>query len=692
MSRDTAGSPDPKDGAWPREPSIRSRLVVLVAATLLPVLAFAGALILREAQAQQRTLERQAEMVAATTVRLIDTHVLAVETALRVLAALAPQSPAQRGDFHRVASATAARLGKEIALLDRNGQQIVSTRAAPEVELPRRADMAPLGDALVSDRLVVTDLIQGTLSGRPLALIAVPVYRDARADMILAAGIHPNDLGGVLGEAGLPDGWIAAVVDRKGVFVARSRQPDLFVGKSARPELVAVAESGGMQGRFDNVTWEGVAQTNAYRRSAVTGWTAVIGIPLELLEAPRRQATVVLAIGAAFAALALALALFFAHRIAAPVRDLQGAAMALAHGAPLPAGDRHIRELDDVWKAFETAADIVRERNAAQAELQRATALLAAVSATTPDLIYVKDRDGRFLMVNEACLALSGKRRDQVIGHTQGEFHHDREQIEVIMANDRAVIESGEPRSLEESYTCPNGTPRVFLSTKSPLRDAGGRVVGVVGVGTDITERKRREEHIELLMHELSHRTKNLLAVIQALARQLMRSSTDTADFEKKFMARIQALARAHDLLVLQHWQGALLADVVAAQLDAFVGTERGRISLDGPPVMMRLEAVQNLSLVLHELATNASKYGALSVPTGTLAISWRIEADRLVFEWREQGGPKVTPPTRRGFGHTIIDRMLAQGLNSEVTLDFPPDGARATLRIPRDQIAADGG
>jgi two-component sensor histidine kinase len=192
-------------------------------------------------------------------------------------------------------------------------------------------------------------------------------------------------------------------------------------------------------------------------------------------------------------------------------------------------------------------------------------------------------------------------------------------------------------------------------------------------------------------MHELSHRTKNLLAVIQALARQLMRSCTDTADFEQKFMARIQALARAHDLLVQQHWQGALLADVIGAQLWPFVGSERGRVALDGPPLMLRLEAVQNLSLVLHELATNASKYGALSLPTGTLAIGWRIDGDHLALTWREAGGPPVTPPTRRGFGHTIIERLLAQGLDSEVTLDYPPDGAQASLRIPVAQMVSEG-
>ncbi|RAI42321.1 HWE histidine kinase domain-containing protein [Rhodoplanes roseus] len=691
MSRDTAGPPDPNGWSLSGAPTIRSRLLVLVAATLLPVLVFAGAVILAQAEQEHAALELRSEEIATATNRLIDSHVLATEQALRVLAGFAPRTSEDRTAFHRHATETALRLGKEIALLDSDGQQLVSTRLRPDAELPRRADMTPLAGLFSSDRLVVTDLITGALTGRPVALIAVPVYRDGRVDGILAAGIHPDDLGDVLREAGVPETWIAAVVDRNGVFVARSRQPETYVGQAARPELLAAATGGRLQGRFDNVTWEGVAQTNAFQRSTVTGWTAVIGVPQAVLQAPRHRAYAMLAIGTAFAGLALALAAFFARRIAEPVRALQGAAMALAHGVSLPPAQPRIRELADVWRAFETAATIVRERNAAQAELERATTLLAAVSATTPDLIYVKDRDGRILMANEASLAAIGLSREAVLGRTEREYHHDAAQAEAIMANDRLVIDCGEPRKVEEGFTTPGGTPRVFLSTKSPLRDAAGAVVGLIGVSTDITDRKRREEHVELLMHELSHRTKNLLAVIQALARQLMRASTDPADFEQKFMARIQALARAHDLLVQQHWQGAQLADVVLAQLYPFVGDARARVTLAGPPVMLRLEAVQNLSLVLHELATNASKYGALSVPAGTIAISWRDEGDRLVFEWREQGGPPVTPPTRRGFGHTIIERMLAQGLESEVTLDYPPDGAHATLRIPRAQVASDG-
>ncbi|CAL8980299.1 hypothetical protein RHODOP_03330 [Rhodoplanes sp. P11] len=687
MTAASAGPPD-KGEIPSRAPTIRSRLVALVLSTLLPVLIFSGALIVRQAQQERAALELQAEAVAVAAVHLIDAHVRAVEPVLRTLAMQAPRIQEERPAFQQIAAAAAQHLGKSVALLDRTGRPlVVAAPAAEGVVWPQTIDMASLAALTTADGLVVTDLLRDPAGGRSVALVAVATTAGGDTGAILAAVVDPAALGHVLRDAGLPDDWIAAVVDRQGLFVARSHQAETQVGQPARPELAAAASGPARRGRFDNVTWEGVSQHNAFHRSAVTGWTAVIGIPHAVLDAPERRAAAVLATGAVFAALALVLAMFFARRIAAPISALEGAAMALAHGEPLPAGDRRIRELDEVWRAFEGAAAIVRARNAAEEELRRTTALLAAVSASTPDLIYVKDRDGRMVMANEAALAVTGRGRDEVLGRTEAEWHHDPEEAAAIMANDRAVMTAGAASKVEETFTTPPGETRVFLSTKSPLRDAAGTVVGLVGVSTDITERKRREEHVELLMHELSHRTKNLLAVIQALARQLMRTSTDPADFEQKFLARIQALALAHDLLVQQRWQGAQLAEVIGAQLYPFVGGEHARVTLDGPPLMLRLEAVQNLSLVLHELATNAAKYGALSVPAGRVAITWRIDGDALVLDWREHGGPPVQKPERRGFGHTIIERLLAQGMDGSVVLNFPPDGAVAMLRVPVAQM-----
>jgi two-component sensor histidine kinase len=189
-------------------------------------------------------------------------------------------------------------------------------------------------------------------------------------------------------------------------------------------------------------------------------------------------------------------------------------------------------------------------------------------------------------------------------------------------------------------------------------------------------ERDEREAHVGLIMRELSHRSKNLLAIVLAIARQTSRHSKNFEEFEQRFNARIQALADAHDLLVEQQWVGASLEDLVRAQLSAF-GTER--VSYGGDKVVLRAEAVQNVALALHELATNAVKYGALSVPEGRVAIEWTVpEGDATnrgaQLTWRETGGPPVKKPDRSGFGRMVLERVTVNALGSGGT-EFRPDG-----------------
>ena len=161
---------------------------------------------------------------------------------------------------------------------------------------------------------------------------------------------------------------------------------------------------------------------------------------------------------------------------------------------------------------------------------------------------------------------------------------------------------------------------------------------------TDITERKAAEEHIQLLMREISHRSKNLLAVVQAIAGQTVRTSDSTKDFELRFGRRLQGLAASHDLLVNEGWRGAPLAELVRQQLAPFVETGSSRIELDGPDISLTAEAAQAIGLALHELATNAIKYGALSVPHGKVTVSWAFAANpgeprHLQMSWIERAG-----------------------------------------------------
>lgn len=220
-----------------------------------------------------------------------------------------------------------------------------------------------------------------------------------------------------------------------------------------------------------------------------------------------------------------------------------------------------------------------------------------------------------------------------------------------------------------------------------------GRAVRILGTARDITERKHREQHVRVLLRELVHRSKNLLAVVQAMARQTAAGAPSLDAFQRKFAARLQALSMAHDLLVSQDWRGASMRELVRAQLaycmDVAEGDVSARATIDGPKIMLKPEAAQNIGLALHELATNALSYGALSRPDGFVTFNWRIEDERLNIEWRESGGPSVAAAPREGFGHKVIKRLVAQALDGEATMHFPPDGLVWTLSIPASYVVS---
>lgn len=213
-----------------------------------------------------------------------------------------------------------------------------------------------------------------------------------------------------------------------------------------------------------------------------------------------------------------------------------------------------------------------------------------------------------------------------------------------------------------------------------------GRAVRILGTARDITERKHREQHVRILLRELVHRSKNLLAVVQAMARQTATGATSLEEFQRKFAARLQALSMAHDLLVSQDWRGASMHELARAQMAYCLDVARGDVGeharLDGPRIMLKPEAAQNIGLALHELATNALSHGALS-RDGCVMLTWRLEGGRLDIEWRESGGPSVATPPREGFGHKVIRRIVAAALDGTAELRFPPDGFVWSLSVP---------
>jgi two-component system CheB/CheR fusion protein len=211
---------------------------------------------------------------------------------------------------------------------------------------------------------------------------------------------------------------------------------------------------------------------------------------------------------------------------------------------------------------------------------------------------------------------------------------------------------------------------------------------------TNVTEPKRQHEHLQILMKELQHRTNNLFTVIQAMARQTARTSATFADFETQFGSRVQGLAQSNALLIDQDWKGVSLDKLIETQLAPFIGMDTMRIEAVGPQVRLAAGVVQTLGLALHELATNASKYGALSAPGGRVVLSWSFDDENgapesFRMEWREKGGPPVQPSTRKGFGRFVTDQMVTRALNATVETDLASEGLRWRLQMPASEARA---
>lgn len=294
-------------------------------------------------------------------------------------------------------------------------------------------------------------------------------------------------------------------------------------------------------------------------------------------------------------------------------------------------------------------------------------------------MVFSHDRDLRYNWVYNPAIGLSA---DAMLGRTDEEFWPDERGLPIIAMKQEAVA-SGEAQHGEIALSV-DGDDRHFQLSIEPILGPDRTVRGLAGVAVDTTEAHQQEAHLRLVMRELTHRSKNLLAVIQAMARQTAARSDDPQTFVTRFSARLRAMAASHDLLVAREWHGAILKDLVNAQLGQAIDPGSDQLVIEGPMLSLRPDAVQNIGLALHELTTNAAKYGALSVPGGKISLSWGIRnGDKLHLRWEETNGPTVQQPEKTGFGVTLLERSVGQALDGTVTLEFTPGGVVCEICIP---------
>jgi PAS domain S-box-containing protein len=303
--------------------------------------------------------------------------------------------------------------------------------------------------------------------------------------------------------------------------------------------------------------------------------------------------------------------------------------------------------------------------------------------------------DGGFLRVNEAICAITGYSREDLLASKLFRFTHpddadpDREGFRKQVAGELEFY------SVEKRFIRKDGRV-IWLSVRSsPVRDADNRLLYLVRVVQDITERKAAEQRQKLLMDELNHRVKNTLATVQSLASQTARGAHTPAVFRERFEGRLIALSKAHDQLTSHHWESADLRELLSGSLAPYAGAGPERVVLRGEDVILRPRAVLTLAMAVHELTTNAAKYGALSVPGGRIEIHWQPERDangrsQLRIEWKEQGGPSVAVPEQRSFGSKLIEGSIAAELGGTARLVFEPNGLRCEIVIPLANATVD--
>lgn len=323
----------------------------------------------------------------------------------------------------------------------------------------------------------------------------------------------------------------------------------------------------------------------------------------------------------------------------------------------------------------------VSERVRMQDRMREGRRVARHVMEALPAAIYTTDADGKLLYYNKAAERLWG------FAPTVGEQHwcgswkiylpdgtllpHDQCPMAVALKEKRALVG---PEAVAER---PDGTRVPFLPYPTPIFGSDGEMVGGVNMLIDLSDRKHAEAQQRGLIDELNHRVKNTLATIQSLAAQTLRGG------DGEFEGRLLALSRVHDQLTRHAWEW---ADLAAIANDIFApsrGSVNSHVAIEGPGVHLKPRMALAMGMVLHELACNARKHGALSTPAGSVALSWRIDGKILHVDWREQGGPAVAAPKKRGFGTRLLERSIAHELGGRPAIAFSPQGVHCTMEIP---------
>jgi PAS domain S-box-containing protein len=307
-----------------------------------------------------------------------------------------------------------------------------------------------------------------------------------------------------------------------------------------------------------------------------------------------------------------------------------------------------------------------------------------------PNQVWSATPDGQLDWFNDQVFSYSGLAFEDLAGSGWAQMVH-ADDIGPATGGWASAREAGKQYQVEFRLRRHDGAWRWHLARALPIKDATGAITRWIGTNTDIDDRKAAEAQQRLLARELEHRMKNTMALVSAIANQTFRTAPTKEEARTIFDARLRALNQAHDVLVASSWASAPISVVVDGALGPY-RTGEGRIRTEGTAFDLTAKQALSLSLALHELATNATKYGALSVPGGTIDVTWDFNASdpapMLSFTWRESGGPPVSAPSRRGFGSRLIESTLSSDFGTTVKVEYLPEGVVCSFQTRSIDLA----
>jgi two-component sensor histidine kinase/PAS domain-containing protein len=680
---------------------LRARLLLLIGAALLPAVAVQvhyerEAVILREASDRADAL-RLARLVGADIESVI-------EGAEQFLAAAANLDAVVRGDATSC-TRTLTELSRDVpryatfSVTDAAGRIICA------------ADPNSLG-ANVSDRdwyrrlqrgedFALGSFAIGRGTGRPSLHVAHALRTERHGrDGAVVAALDLEWLSRRLADVPLPPGGVVFLADRAGTLLGRWPDPAGFVGSQAPPSVIqALLDRDYGASRASGI--DGVQRYYALAPSSLRHPGILVGVGLDTapveaaLAASRRQALLLTGAGALAT---LLLGLFVATRfMERPVEALlqamerwrAGDAGARVGGDPRLGQSGSRGEFLRIAAAFDQAAAAVEARGLA---LRESEARFLQIAEAIDEALLIAEPDRhRLIFASPAAERIFGRRVD-----------HFAAFLETVEPDQRPLVDAALSRPASQGFDIeyrtrhPDGAVRRLRHRRFPVPgSATGRVVDVV---SDVTEEREVAERQILLTREVDHRAKNVLAVVQSILR-LTRADSPRA-FAGAVEGRVAALARAHQLLARSRWDGADLIELLQEEFAPYTARRRSRPKgperclLEGPPLRLGPEAVQPVAMVVHELATNSAKHGALSVPGGLLRIGWDLTprepggAAWLRLHWTETGGPPVpSAPARFGFGSRVVTTTVERQLGGEVTFDWAPGGLRCEIAVPAAKL-----